>query len=190
MKLLFIMLLGMIFISCDDSDSNKIILSNEQINFIKQWQQIRDNYNSASTTARQRMYFEEHEKHIDNISFINNWYGVIEDVGTYYITVNSYGIEYNLYPKGDISYIDYDKDMKIWFSGKLNGDEFLSTVKYPKLKVDCLKIINEDKTKTLFQLTQKEIKRFEKGLEFKQELWDIFDETKKEMRDALEKEFN
>ena len=75
--------------------------------------------------------------------------------------------------------------MKIWFTGKLNGEEFMSSTSYPQLEVHCLKITNEDKTRTLFQLTDQEMATYENNLRINEELRGILNEGWKNIQNEI-----
>ena len=182
-----ILITSITFFSCDSN----VFVSLEQNNFTQTWSDLEKKYDSSDTKAKKNHFLGMINNHLDEKKVIKDWYGKVIEVGTNYITVKHSGIKYYLYPKGDgITYINFDKNMELLFSGRLNGQYFWDTFSKPGLYVDCTIISNVDKTNSYFLITDSEMKKYIDDVAKKEQLNKDLRDTWKDLKNVLDEDMD
>ena len=158
-----------------------------QNNFTQTWSDLEKKRTSSDTKARKSHFLSMVNNHLNEKKVIKNWYGKILEVGDDYVTVEHNGIKYYLYPKGKgVNYIDFDRNMKLLFSGRLNGLYFWDTTSEPGLYVDCTSISNVDNTNSYFLITDSEMVKYLDDIAKKEQLNKDLGNAWKDLKNALE----
>jgi len=178
-----ILITSITYFSCDSN----VYVSLEQNNFTQTWSDLVKKYDSSDTKAKKSHFLSTVNNHLNENKVIKDWYGKIIEVGVDYVTVVHNGIKYYLYPKGKgVNYIVFDKNMKLLFSGRLNGQYFWDTISEPGLYVDCTSISNVDKTNSYFLITDSEMEKYLDDIAKKEQLNKELGDLWKDLKNALE----
>ena len=180
--IMFLVLNG--FYSCGSNINVPI----EQQNYSDTYWNLESKWSSATTDAKKSHAHKIYSTHRDQKLLVNNWYGNITEVGIDYITVEYDDIKYYLYPKGEgINYLEFDKNMKLLFTGRLVGKGSW----YQGIYVDCLKIISIDESEIYFKVTTIEMDEYQAEVEAKEKLnkelakgWKEFKNTWNELKET------
>ena len=158
-----------------------------QNNFTQTWSDLVKKHASSDTKAKKSHFLSMVNNHLNEKKVIKNWYGKILEVGDDYVTVEHNGIKYYLYPKGKgVNYIGFDRNMKLLFSGRLNGLYFWDTTSEPGLYVDCTSISNVDNTNSYFLITDSEMVKYLDDIAKKEQLNKDLGNAWKDLKNALE----
>jgi len=162
------------------------LTSEKQNQFTDEWRLHRDRYVGADTDVKKNDFRSKGYDHLNKTISVDNWFGRVEEVGSDYVTVESQGIKYYLYPKGEnVNYLDFDKGMGLYFTGILNGKYWLDDLKSPGIYVDCFSILGDDKNKSYFKISDSEMSKYLKSKKATEELYEELKNIGNEFKDAF-----